>query len=256
MLNGGCWIFLSHHSQDIEKVRVIRNEFERLGHNPLAFHLKCLTTDSESGRIELDNLIKREIDAREWFVFCENPLITSEWVDMEQNYIIEQGKDMVWSIDMNLEEGQIIEQVRRICKEIEVFISYSRIDKAVADIVTKLLIGKDYSVWTPESMVLCGQNLKNEIEVAVNRCSYEGFYIMLLTKNSFHSEWIEHELELALSHGRKERIIFVLIGDERISKRYENYQCYILPENPCEDDFTPILKYMEKQLKLRISRNI
>ena len=40
MLNGGCWIFLSHSSRDIEKVRIVRNEFEKLGHNPLAFHLK------------------------------------------------------------------------------------------------------------------------------------------------------------------------------------------------------------------------
>lgn len=73
MLRGGCWIFLSHSSYDIEKVRIVRNEFERLGHNPLAFQLKCLSTDTEEGRYELDSLIKREIDARGWFVFCESP---------------------------------------------------------------------------------------------------------------------------------------------------------------------------------------
>lgn len=50
MLNGERWIFLTHHSQDIKKARLIRNEFERLGHNPLAFHLKCLNSDTEEGK--------------------------------------------------------------------------------------------------------------------------------------------------------------------------------------------------------------
>ncbi len=59
MLRGGCWIFLSHSSHDIEKVHLVRNEFERLGHNPLAFHLKCLSTDTEEGQHELDSLITR-----------------------------------------------------------------------------------------------------------------------------------------------------------------------------------------------------
>ena len=40
----------------------MRNEFERLGHNPLAFHLKCLTDKTEDGKIELFDLINREIE--------------------------------------------------------------------------------------------------------------------------------------------------------------------------------------------------
>lgn len=42
MLHGGCWIFLSHASKDIDLVRRVRNEFEKYGQNPLAFHLRCL----------------------------------------------------------------------------------------------------------------------------------------------------------------------------------------------------------------------
>ncbi len=38
----GAWIFLSHSRRDLEKVRPIRNELERRGHNPLLFSLKCL----------------------------------------------------------------------------------------------------------------------------------------------------------------------------------------------------------------------
>lgn len=44
-----------------------------LGITSLAFHLKCLSADTEEGRHELDSLIKREIGARECFVSCESP---------------------------------------------------------------------------------------------------------------------------------------------------------------------------------------
>jgi len=40
---GGAWIFVSHSHRDLEKVRRIRNELERLGHNPLLFFRKRTT---------------------------------------------------------------------------------------------------------------------------------------------------------------------------------------------------------------------
>ena len=89
----GSWIFLSHSSADIEKVRAKRNEFEKLRQNPLAFHLKCLKTDTVEGRKELEGLIKREIDSRDWFVFCESDAARkSQYVNMEKEYIIKSGK--------------------------------------------------------------------------------------------------------------------------------------------------------------------
>jgi len=42
----GAWIFLSHSRRDLEKVRPIRNERERRGHNPLLVFLICLDDDS------------------------------------------------------------------------------------------------------------------------------------------------------------------------------------------------------------------
>ena len=89
----GSWIFLSHSSRDIEKVRIIRNEFEKHKQNPLAFHLKCLRTDTQEGCKELEDLIKREIDARDWFVFCESEAAKkSTYVNMEKEYVLKRGK--------------------------------------------------------------------------------------------------------------------------------------------------------------------
>ena len=129
MKRGGCWIFLSHASHDIEKVRMIRNEFEKYSHNPLAFHLKCLNADTPEGKRELDNLIKREIDNREWFVFCESPAASaSEYVQMEKTYILKKGKQKVWSIDMSLSVPEIMHKVKEICTLIKVYISFTKYD--------------------------------------------------------------------------------------------------------------------------------
>ena len=65
--NKGGYIFLSHSHDDIDKVRKIRNHLEKDGFEPLCFYLKCLEDDSE-----IEDLIKREIDAREWFVFINS----------------------------------------------------------------------------------------------------------------------------------------------------------------------------------------
>lgn len=64
MEHGGCYIFLSHSSKNIDIVRRIRNEFESLGQNPIAFHLRCLDENYKGRDEELWNLIYREIDAR------------------------------------------------------------------------------------------------------------------------------------------------------------------------------------------------
>lgn len=60
----GGWVFLSHSHQDINKVRKIRNLLEQRGFEPLLFFLKCLTDDDE-----IEDLIKREITEREWFIY-------------------------------------------------------------------------------------------------------------------------------------------------------------------------------------------
>ena len=152
MLYGGCWIFLSHSSHDIKKVRIIRNEFERLGHNPLAFHLRCLSDKTEEGKRELDNLIKREIDARQGFVFCNSQAAEKSLYVQKEHRYINSRKDKIWSLDMRADIDMILQQVRKISADIEVFVSYSHQDSRVGELLTQVLVAADYSVWTPEKI--------------------------------------------------------------------------------------------------------
>ena len=61
----------------MEKVRRIRNDFERRGHNPLPFFLKCQEADDA----RLPELIRDEIKARTFFVLCNTRASRrSKWV--------------------------------------------------------------------------------------------------------------------------------------------------------------------------------
>ena len=57
------YIFVSHSHKDINKVRLVRNYLEDRGAEPILFFLKSVTDDNE-----VEDLIKREIDARLWFL--------------------------------------------------------------------------------------------------------------------------------------------------------------------------------------------
>jgi len=260
MKQGGCWIFLSHSSHDIQKVRMIRNEFERLGHNPLAFHLRCLTTETAEGKKELDSLVKREIDAREWFVFCDSPESErSENVAFEHAYIINSGKEMIWSLDMTQDIDSILEDVREICKEIEVYISYAYADRDIAAKLADLLEEGDYAVWTPETQIRLEDDWKVQIGAEIARCSYEGFCVILFTKNSWKSEDLEKENGKVMNYSDGGRIIPVLVGDAEIPERYalplQRLQYIRVPENPKKEDFMPVKKQMDNTLKEYMKRS-
>ena len=97
----GGYIFLSHSHDDIEKVREIRNSLEKNGFEPLCFYLKCLDDDSE-----IEDLIKREIDAREWFVFVNSENSRrSKWVTLEREYIERTNKKKSKSNDLDFGAG-------------------------------------------------------------------------------------------------------------------------------------------------------
>ena len=104
-LSQGGYVFISHSHQDIRKVRQIRNAMEEAGFEPLCFFLKCLSDDDE-----IESLIKREIDAREWFVYIDSPNSkASAWVAKERKYIESCGDKQIITID--LETNQSMKEV-------------------------------------------------------------------------------------------------------------------------------------------------
>ncbi|MBR5859331.1 MAG: toll/interleukin-1 receptor domain-containing protein [Clostridia bacterium] len=251
MKKGGCWIFLSHSSQDIVKVRIIRNEFEKYSHNPLAFHLRCLNADTPKGKQELDNLIKREIDSREWFVFCESPAASqSDYVQMEKQYIIQKGKQKVWSIDMSLSIDEILAKVKEICTLIKVYISYAKCDSLnVYNFLANALIKKDFDVWDSE----CDFNtsdFSNQISDVIQQTADTGFAIILITDGFVNSEYCLKELEWIVCSGAN--TIPLVFGDVKIPSVLDKRECFRIPHIPTETDLNLIVELLETILESKI----
>lgn len=254
MEHGGCYIFLSHASANINIVRRIRNEFESLGQNPIAFHLRCLDENYKGRDEELWNLIYREIDAREWFVYCQSPEAKeSDNVQKEYAYIKQAGKDKIWEIDITEDWEVIRKKIHKIAADLEVFISYSREDMAVAKALKNVLVEADYSVWDPEyDMKTFGGTFTNQIGDAISRCAYKGFYVLIISDHSIRSKYVEAELEFATSQGAW--IVPVIVGNPDMPEWMTSWlgQCYRCSENSTEEDFMSLLKEIDQVMLKKI----
>lgn len=256
MLHGGCWIFLSHASKDIELVRRVRNEFEKYGQNPLAFHLRCLDEEYPRKEEELWDLIYREIDAREWFVYCKSPEAeNSDNVLRERQYIERSGKNKIWMLDMTEEWDAIATKIHKICADLEVFISYAHQDHQVAAVLQRVLIDKDYSVWTPDDNMNIGDDCGVQIGNAISRCAEQGFYVLLISENSLKSQFVEKELEYATSQGAW--IIPIVIGDIVLPQWLERWlgQYFRISEQTIRTDFEKVVAMIDSVMMKKI-RNI
>ncbi len=213
----GAWIFVSHSTKDWDEVRRVRNLLEEKGHRPLVFFLKCLTEHSE-----LNELIRREIEARTWFLLCDSDNAKgSSWVQAEVAYIKELQGKYYEQIDLNEAIETQIERIDRLCKRVTVFISYSRTDEPHARRIHEALAKKDYSVWV-DTALAPGSNWMQEIANAIDRAVERGFVLVLLSPNSVRSQFTMHEIQYALdksaraTHGAN--IVPIMLNDPRATQ--------------------------------------
>lgn len=77
------WVFVSHASADLERVREVRNFMEKNGAGPILFHLRSLTKPEQFWP-----LIEGEIEARDFFLLCDSAAAQqSEWVQREREAV-------------------------------------------------------------------------------------------------------------------------------------------------------------------------
>ncbi len=202
----GGYIFLSHSHDDIDKVREIRNALEHDGFEPLCFYLKCLDDDSE-----IEDLIKREIDAREWFVFVNSENSRkSKWVTMEREYIGRTDQKKILTIDLD-DDNSVQRVIETIRHNLRIFLSYSARDHEIARRINERLKKKDYlSFFAPEDMP-ADMSYAAVIVNAIKEASQEGCVLLLLTKEAAKSACVLNEIEFAYSHHGN--IVPLLLGE-------------------------------------------
>lgn len=184
------WVFISHSHRDISSVRVIRNLLEERGFEPLLFYLKCLS-DSD----EIEGLIKREIDEREWFIYVDsNNARQSKWVKSERDYIKTLSGKKVFTIDLN---KPVEEQVIKIARQLKVFISYAHADTSLMQEIEKKLQEHDFLVF--HDFLITKETISwfDQTKTMIQQSSREGFVLLLISKNTMDSKFVRDEVGYA-----------------------------------------------------------
>lgn len=217
--NNEIWVFLSHSNKDYEKVRQVRNLLEEQKFRPLMFFLCCLDDDQE-----IDNLIKREIDHRTRFIYCESENSKeSKWVQEEVKYI--KSKDRVFeTINLDLPITEIKKQLDSFRKKANIFISYQRDDTKLAKAIYNRLRKYEFNVWIDSENIQIGGIFSRQIEDAILNAVNNGYVIALLNERILNPQgWTRVELKKALQESdHPERTIIPVVQDSSLWNKLSN----------------------------------
>ena len=207
------YLFVSHSHNDIEKVRVIRNFLEGLGAEPILFFLK-----SKTDKDEITQLIKDEIDARYWFIYCRSQNSeSSTWCQDELAYIEETKKQTQFTIDLDTaftKDGDLTDETKKlimfnlktIIKISGLFVSYARKDHPIVEMIAKCLQKHDVRLFWDE-MLSNGSDWGAQIENAIAKYPY---FLLLLSQNAIDSQYVYLEFKRAKKMNNKLIPVYIL----------------------------------------------
>jgi hypothetical protein len=192
----GAWIFVSHSHRDLREVRRVRNALEAKGHQPLLFFLKCLDDNAE-----IDSLLRREIEARQFFLLCDSPNArSSRWVQQEVSLIKELDGKVSLDVDLEADWETQLTAIEELSRRATVFISYAwnnRTSRDLAVKVTNALRNNDYRVFLDIESLNPNANLADQLIDAITSAIQNGSLLLLLSPEVFTSQIIMNEVILA-----------------------------------------------------------
>lgn len=199
-------IFLSHSSKDIDKVRKIRDILESMEFEPLLFHMKCLDDQNEV----LEEFIKKEIDARNVFVYCKSKNAeASLWVQKEVAYISNSPNKRIYEIDIEkpLRETLVsfLHALAEIIKQNSVFISCSHADKALSNAVSTILEKNGYEIVRYNTF---SNQTYMQHDEDIKKISQNGIFVPIITPNFVDSVYCMSEIEKVLYNADDSNVLF------------------------------------------------
>lgn len=211
------WIFLSHSSEDFDKVRKIRNYLEEKSFRPLMFYLKCLESEEE-----IYDLITREIDVRTRFILCDSENArASDWVKKEMNYISSQNPPRSFlRIDLSNSDDIIHRQLDSYVNQMNIYISCTRNQNDLFRRIRLRLNKYDLNV-LPDFEHLGGVDYAQELEKQISHAANNGYYIFLYSKDISNNSWVSKEFRIADRMGAN----VILITLDKDSSDMCSYDC-------------------------------
>lgn len=188
------WIFLSHSSEDFNKVRKIRNYLEEKSYRPLMFYLKCLESEEE-----IYDLITREIDVRTRFILCDSENARcSDWVKKEMDYISNQNPPRSFlRIDLSQADDVIHRQLDSYVNQMNIYISCTRNHDDLFRKIRLRLNKYDLNILPDFDSFNIGDVYAKEIENQISHAANNGYYVFLYSKDIVNSSLVTKEFKLA-----------------------------------------------------------
>ena len=244
----GGFVFVSHSHQDIHEIRKIRNTLEGNGLEPICFYLRCLSDDNE-----VIDLIKREIDAREWFLLVDSENARkSRWVQTELEYIKSKNPRKIVEVSLDNRE-EIPAVLNRLSDSMRVFLSYTHKDLSIAKMIYDACLARDLKVFL-DIGITAGTDFARDIENAICDASKHGCVVSLITKNSINSaEFIK---EMNFAEDQESIILPIIVDDVELTNQFKyklyNLQPYHLYTPVTENQISEIIGIIENLLLKRL----
>ena len=201
-----AWIFVSHASSDLARVRAVRNYLESKGASPLLFHLLALDTPEKFWPI-----IESEIKARNFFLYCESAAASaSEWVRRERTAVGEVAKSRAVRIGALRVDGPSLDltALDDFLRATRVFPSYARADAARVKPFLSALEEAGFSVFRDDDLTAL-EDWHNQLQGAMQEAARDGWVVIFVSPAALASRAVMHELQLA--HQHEARTIPVLL---------------------------------------------
>jgi len=248
----GGYVFISHSHKDFDYVRIIRNDLEEKGFQPLCFYLKCLSDDDE-----IEDLIKREIDCRSIFVYVNSKNSRrSRWVQMEREYIEQSGRRIDRIIDLDRDDPE--EVAKNLMISMRVFISYRLCEGVIFDELKERLLERDFRVINFDAIANTADSWEARISDSIKNAALHGCYIALIPPVD-DPRMMMQELEEACSVNNSESyrpyIIPVIMGDYIcIPRQLSHYQCISTSYPPTSEQLDEIVTAVDTIMEERFRR--
>jgi hypothetical protein len=118
----GAWVFVSHASADLVRVRQVRNFIEDNGGGPILFYLRSLTAPEKFWP-----LIEQEIAARNFFLFCDSKAAEeSTWVRRERDAVADLSRQRPIRVGrISVDDDNLdFDGLKRFIRNLKVYIAH------------------------------------------------------------------------------------------------------------------------------------
>jgi hypothetical protein len=242
------WIFVSHSSRDLQRVRQIRDFLESRGHSPILFFLLSLTNSSL-----LPELIKQEIRLRNFFIFCSSEASRkSEWVQEEIRIVKAAFPEKVYEeIDLEADLEPQLGKLLALSKRSTAFLSFSIKDRAIAASMRSALEAADFKVLMDVGELSAGRSFEVAIDDIIGLAAQTGYALLLLSKAHLRSEFAQTELRTAIDKAklyRRSNIVPVIIEKD---VHVPDDIIHLAPFDLTAGDFDDRVRLLVRELKKR-----